>query len=146
MAGADHAGTIWDVTPYPLGINCYYDEDELFSPIIAANTAIPTPPLDQAKTFTEAYQTRFPNQTRVKLDILQYRGTDDPDPYGPTPIKPSQCEILGSWHFDGLRPRKGKRADFTVTFAVDSDGILHLYARETATGHHLQASVSRGIG
>lgn len=146
LAGADRAGAIWDVTPYPLGINCYYDDVELFSPIIAANTPIPTPALDQTGAFTESYQTRYPDQSRVKLDILQYRGPHNPNPYGPAPIKPDQCEVLGSWHFDGLRPRKGKRADFTVTFAVDADGVLHLYAKETATGHHLQASANRGIG
>jgi aspartate racemase len=38
IAAAENAPMVWDVTPYPLGINCYYSSEELFSPIIAANT------------------------------------------------------------------------------------------------------------
>jgi molecular chaperone DnaK len=146
LAAANRAGTIWDVTPYPLGINCYYGEVERFSPIIAANTPIPTPSIGQPGAFTENYNTRYPDQTSVKLDILQYRGAQDPNPTGRTPVLPNDCELLGTWNFDGLRPKRGKHAPFTVTFAVDEDGILHLYARETATGHSLEADVDRGIG
>ena len=146
LAGAAGRGTIWDVTPYPLGINCYYGRTELFSPIIRANTPIPTPPVSAPNAFTESYQTRKRDQTEVQLDILQYRGLVDPDPTGPSPVKPKQCERLGSWTFAGLRPKKGQHADLTVTFSIDRDGILHLSATETATGHQLTAQVDRGIG
>lgn len=146
LAGTDDGRSVWDVTPYPLGINCYYGDTELFSPIITANTPIPTPPVGDRRAFIGQYQTRYPNQTKVTLDILQYRGLNDPTPEGPTPVEPAACELLGRWEFSGLRPKKGQHAAFTVTFAVDADGILQLYARETRTGHHLAAQVERGIG
>ncbi len=143
---AAESRTIWDVTPYPLGINCYYGQTELFSPIIAANTPIPTPPVGDRRANVGHYSTRYPDQTQVKLDILQYRGLRDPNPEGATPVKPDACEVLGSWTFSGLRPKKGQHAAFTVTFALDADGVLHLYAEETATGHHLVVQVERGVG
>jgi molecular chaperone DnaK len=146
LAATDEAHFVWDVTPYALGINCYYGDVELFSPIIWANTPIPTPDVGATGAFTEPYQTRFPDQTSVTLDVLQYRGPRVPDPYNEDRVTPEECELLGSWKFDGLRPDKGRHAKFTATFAVDADGILHLHARETATGNNLRAQVKRGIG
>ena len=144
-AAADTPG-VWDVTPYPLGINCYYGDEELFSPIVAANTPIPSPPSGASGTFAERYTTRYPDQTHVKLDILQYRGPRIPTTSGAGRVYPHECERLGSWDFSGLQPRKGQHAAFSVTFSIDRDGILHLHAEETATGHILDASVQRGIG
>jgi molecular chaperone DnaK (HSP70) len=146
LAAVADAPGVWDVTPYPLGINCYYGEEELFSPIIAANTPIPSPPAGTNGAFAEHYLTRYPEQTRVKLDILQYRGPRIPATSGVGRVYPHECELLGSWDFAGLRPRKGQHAAFTVTFTIDGDGILHLHAEEDATGHALDASVRRGIG
>lgn len=145
LATRKTARFIWDVTPYPLGINCYYNNVELFSPIIAANNPIPTPPIGDKAALTQSYETYKPNQTEVKLDILQYRGSRPASPHQSNPVTPNECEHLGSWTFRGLRPKKGRRAPFTVTFAVDEDGILHLYAKETKTGHSLQTSINRGI-
>lgn len=133
LAGSNAGGLIWDVTPYPLGINCYYGEEELFSPIIQANTPVPTAP----DAWTQSYQTRHPDQTDVRLDLLQYRGPRRPATFGSNKVRPEECELLGSWSFAGLKPKRGKRADFTVTFAIDGDGIVHLTAIETATGHRL---------
>jgi molecular chaperone DnaK (HSP70) len=138
--------TIWDVTPYPLGINCYYGETELFSPIISANTPIPTANAQTAGAFTQSYTTRFANQTSVTLDVLQYRGLLSANPHTAERVPPEACEKLGSWQFNGLYPKPGHSADFTVTFSVDQDGILHLTARETATGHTLNGTVQRGVG
>lgn len=143
LAGSAPDGLVWDVTPFPLGINCYYGEEELFSPIIAANTPIPTPGMGRPGAHSDAYQTRFPDQTTVRLDILQYRGPKRPATRGPNKVYPHECEKLGSWSFAGLRPPPGGYAPFTVTFAIDADGILHLLAEETATGHRLTAQVQR---
>jgi molecular chaperone DnaK (HSP70) len=146
LAAAEDAPTVWDVTPYPLGINCYYGSEELFSPIIPANTPIPTPPIGGRGAFTESYRTMLPDQTRVTLDILQYRGPRVPATQGPNRVYPRDCELLGSWEFAGLHPPPGQQAPFIVTFAIDADGILHLHAEEIGTGHALAASVDRGIG
>lgn len=146
LASAASAPSVWDVTPYPLGINCYYSNEELFSPIIRANTAIPTPPVGATGAHTESYCTRYPDQTTVQLDVLQYRGPNDGNPRGAGKVRPTECEKLGSWEFSGLRPKPGREAAFTVTFAVDDDGILQLFARETETGHTLMARIERGLG
>jgi molecular chaperone DnaK len=143
---AQVGGLAWDVTPYALGISCMYGRRHLFSPIIQANTQIPTPQADMPGAFTEAYQTLFPDQTAVSLSVLQYRGEQNPDPNGPTAVSPNECEELGVWTFEGLHPKPGEHAAFTVTFAVDADGILHLLAKETATGHSLEVQVDRKIG
>ncbi len=143
LATAKNSAIVQDITPYALGINCYYGKKELFSPIIKANTVIPTPPIGDAQAYVGNYTTRYPDQTEVKLDVLQYRGGRDPDPYGKKPVYPKECEILGTWEFKGLHPQQGQCVPFTVTFAIDEDGILHLYAEETGTGHHLSATVTR---
>jgi molecular chaperone DnaK len=139
---ADTAAAVWDVTPYPLGISCYFGEQELLSPIIPANTPIPTAPTG----FTQHYSTRYPDQREVRLDVLQYRGARDAQPYGAGRVRPGECELLASWSFDGLSPWPGACAGFSVTFAVDADGILSLEARETATGRTLRAQIDRGVG
>jgi molecular chaperone DnaK len=146
IAAAEEAPTVWDVTPYPLGINCHYGSEELFSSIVPANTPIPTPPIDASGAFVEHYQTLLPDQTSVRLDILQYRGPRIPATHGPDRVYPRECELLGSWDFAGLHPPPGRQAPFTVTFAIDADGILHLHAEETGTGHALTTSIDRGIG
>jgi molecular chaperone DnaK len=145
-AMAQGGGLAWDVTPYALGINCYYGNRELFSPIIQPNTPIPTPVATSAGALSQPYQTRERDQTEVSLAVLQYRGEQNPDPNGATPIRPEACEQLGLWSFRGLHPRRGERASFSVTFAVDADGILHLLAQETATGHSLTIQIDRRIG
>jgi molecular chaperone DnaK (HSP70) len=144
LAQAD--GLAWDVTPYALGINCHYAGRELFSPIIRPNTPIPTPLVGTAGAFCESYQTLHRDQAEVTLAVLQYRGEHDPDPNGVTPVPPQDCEQLGVWTFRGLHPKRGQRADFTITFAVDADGILHLLAEEKGTGHRLTVQVDRQIG
>jgi molecular chaperone DnaK len=146
IAAAEDAPTVWDVTPYPLGINCHYGSEELFSPIIPANTPIPTAPIGTSGAFTESYQTLLPDQTSVRLDILQYRGPRVPATRGASRVYPRECELLGSWEFAGLHPPPGRQAPFTVTFAIDADGILHLHAEETGTGHSLAARIDRGVG
>lgn len=143
---AQGGGLAWDVTPYALGINCTYGRRELFSPIIRPNTQIPTPPVGGRGAYSESYQTLYPDQKEVTLAVLQYRGERNPDPHGATAVMPHECEQLGVWTFRDLHPKKGKRAGFTVTFAVDTDGILHLLAKETATGHSLTVQVDRKIG
>jgi molecular chaperone DnaK len=139
-------GAIWDVTPYALGINCFIRDVEQLSVIVPANTSVPTPGPNERETLVQQYWTRFPDQTQVTLDVLQYRGAKQPTAQGGAVVVPHECEVLGSWTFDGLRPKRGECAAFTVTFTVDADGILQLYARENATGHNLSVTIDRGIG
>lgn len=141
LASASDAALVWDVTPYPLGVACFYGDTEILSPIIAANTPIPTPSIGQAGAFMQQYTTRYPDQTEVRLDVLQYRGPRQPQTWGDGRVLPNECELLGSWMFTNLKPQRGRAAAFSIAFAIDSDGILHLQAQETATRHTLTAQV-----
>lgn len=132
-----------DVTPYPLGIGCYFGDVELLSAIVVAGTPIPTPPPGAPGALTQHYTTRFPDQTSVRLDVLQYRGPKRVAGGRGDRVLPAECECLGSWMFDGLRPPPGREAPFAVTFHVDEDGILHLAAEEDGTGHRLAGAVRR---
>lgn len=143
LAATPAGAALRDVATYPLGINCYFGDTELLSPIIPAGAPIPTPPPGAPGARTERYTTLRPDQTSVRLDVLQYRGPKTPGPTGPGRVRPGECEVLGTWEFAGLRPPPGGHADFTVTFTVDGDGILHLAAEETATGHTLAGTVRR---
>ena len=145
MAGASSSELVWDVTPYPLGINSTYGNQELFSPILAANTPIPTPQANERGAFVASYHTLYPDQTTVRLEMLQYRGERSGNPYGAEKVYPSECEQLGCWEFSGLSPKRGEHAAFTVTFSVDQDGIVHLTAVETATGLQLNVQTRSSI-
>ena len=79
----------------------------------------------------------------MRLDILQYRGPKRATQQGGDSVRPSECELLGSWLFEGLRPPPGGEAVFSVIFSVDRDGILHLAAEEEGTGRRLEGSVRR---
>jgi hypothetical protein len=46
----------------------------------------------------------------------------------------------------GLHPPKSGHAPFTVAFAIDADGILHLHAEEAGSGHSLTAHIERDVG
>jgi molecular chaperone DnaK len=143
LIGNGYGPAVHDVTPYPLGINCYFGDEELLSVIVPANTPIPTPAIGAPGAFSEPYTTRFPDQKSVRLDVLQYRGPKTPASFGLNRVYPRECEMLGSWQFEGLRPKKGQCAPFTVTFALNEDGILELLAEETTTGHQLRGNVRR---
>ncbi|MBA3469249.1 MAG: Hsp70 family protein, partial [Herpetosiphonaceae bacterium] len=81
----------------------------------------------------------------VRLDVLQYRGARVPQTHGRQRVFPKECEQLGSWLFSGLHPQRGKCVPFTVTFAIDADGILHLYANETGQSHSLEVRMDTTI-
>jgi molecular chaperone DnaK (HSP70) len=65
----------------------------------------------------------------------QARYDDDPH------ILPEECEVLGEWTLEGIRP--GPRAAVSVTFHVDANGILHLTAQEEGTRNILRQEIAR---
>lgn len=127
------AGQVWDVTPYPLGIAAFdEDNDYVLSTIIPANIRTPTAPM------TQPYHTHERDQRTVELQVLQCRR-----PVNGRKILPADCEELGRWTFRGLAPERGGYAYFDVAFAIDADGILTLAAREHGRAHRLDAQVAR---
>jgi molecular chaperone DnaK len=101
-----------DVTPLSLGIET---AGGLFEPIIGRNTTIPC---KKAKVFTTAMD----NQDMVRVHILQgEREFADDD------------KSLGFLELHGLPPAPRGLPEIEVAFELDSNGILHVHARDKGT-------------
>src|SRR5690606_18827441 len=101
-----------DVTPQTLRLGTAGGYTE---PIIDKNTAIP---IDRTRTFVTARD----GQDRVKIRIYQ----------GESRLA-EECQSLGEFEFGGLRPAPRGEVKVEVTFEIDTDGIVNVYARDTET-------------
>ncbi len=102
-----------DVTPLTLGIEV---KGGLFEPIIPRNTTIP---VKKSKVFTtvEDYQ------TEVEIRVYQ----------GERPIAKDNI-FLGSFKLVGIPPAPRGVPQIEVTFDIDSDGIVHVSAKDLGSG------------
>jgi len=110
-----------DVTPATLGIATSGGYCER---LIEKNAPIP---IERTKVFTTARD----DQTKVVIDCC--RG--ELRRYG-------ENEPLGQLVLDGLAARRRGEVKIEVTFRVDTDGILHVRARDVATGAEQQVSLT----
>ncbi len=102
-----------DVTPLSLGIET---AGGVFEPIIARNTTIPC---KKSKVFTTAQD----NQEMVRVHILQGEREMAAD-----------NKSLGFLEMHGLPPVPRGVPAIEVTFEIDSNGILHVHAKDKGTG------------
>ncbi len=102
-----------DVTPLSLGIET---AGGLFEPIIGRNTTIPC---KKGKVFTTAQD----NQDMVRVHILQGEREMSDD-----------NKSLGFLELHGLPPAPRGLPEIEVSFELDSNGILHVHARDKGTG------------
>ncbi len=102
-----------DVTPLTLGIEV---KGGLFEPIISRNTTIP---VKKSKIFTtvEDYQ------TEVEIRVYQ----------GERPIAKDNI-FLGSFKLVGIPPAPRGVPQIEVSFDIDSDGIVHVSAKDLGSG------------
>merc|ERR1740138_447227 len=110
-----------DVTPLSLGIEV---EGKHMSTIIPRNTKIPVQKTSKYTT-TEDYQ--------EQLDVCIYEGE-----------RPSTKDnhLLGEFQISGIERAKREQPEIEVTFALDSNGILNVTARDKKTGADAQCTIA----
>jgi len=114
-----------DVTPLTLGIETL---GGVFTKMIPRNTTIPT-------RKTEIFTTAADNQTSVEIHILQ--GEREMAAYN---------RSLGRFHLDGIPPAPRGIPKIEVTFDIDANGILHVSAKDMATGRQQAITITGHSG
>jgi molecular chaperone DnaK len=110
-----------DVTPLSLGVETM---GGVMTRMIERNTTIPVKK-------TETYSTAADSQTAVDIHILQ----------GERPMAPDNMS-LGRVRLDGIPPAPRGIPQVEVTFDIDANGILHVTARDKATGKEQKITVT----
>ncbi len=114
-----------DVTPLSLGIETL---GGVMTKLIEANATIPTKKM-------ETFSTAADNQTSVEIHILQ----------GERPMAKDN-RTIGRFHLDGLPPAPRGVPQIEVTFDIDANGILHVSAKDKATGKSQQIRIEASSG
>ena len=114
-----------DVIPLSLGIETL---GGVMTKLIEANTTIPT-------RKTEIFSTAADNQTSVEIHVLQ----------GERPMA-ADNRTLGRFILDGIPPAPRGVPQIEVTFDVDANGILHVTAKDKATGKEQSIRIEASSG
>ena len=112
-----------DVTPLSLGIETM---GGVFTKLIESNTTIPT-------KRSETFSTSSDNQPSVELHVLQGERSMAKD-----------NRTLGKFNLDGIMPAPRGIPQISVTFDIDSNGILSVSAKDNATGKQNSIRVEGG--
>ncbi len=115
-----------DVTPLSLGIETH---GGLFTTLIARNSTIPT-------KNTQIFTTVIDNQDKVEIHCMQ----------GEREIA-AENRSLGRFELVGIPPSPRGVPQIEVTFAIDSNGIVNVSARDLATNqqHGMEVNASSGL-
>lgn len=125
LAGEMKDVLLLDVTPLSLGIETL---GGVCTKMIPRNTTIPTKK-------TEIFTTASDNQTSVEIHILQGEREMARD-----------NRSLGRFHLDGIPPAPRGVPKIEVTFDIDANGILHVSAKDLATGKQQAITITGHSG
>lgn len=115
-----------DVTPLSLGIETM---GGVFTKLIESNTTIPTKK-------SETFSTAADNQPSVQIVVYQGERAMAKD-----------NRKLGEFNLDGIPPAPRGIPQIEVTFDIDANGILHVSAKDKATGksHNIRIEAKSGL-
>jgi molecular chaperone DnaK len=125
LAGEVTDVLLLDVTPLSLGIETL---GGVMTKIIERNTTIPT---KKSQVFTTAED----SQTSVEIHVLQGEREMARD-----------SRTLGKFHLVGIPQAPRGVPQIEVTFDIDANGILHVSAKDLATGKEQNITITASTG
>jgi molecular chaperone DnaK len=125
LAGERKDVLLLDVTPLSLGIETL---GGVMAKMIEKNTTIPT-------KFSQVYSTADDNQPAVTVKV--YQGERE---------MASGNKMLGEFNLEGIPPAPRGVPQIEVTFDIDANGILHVGAKDKATGKENKITIKANSG
>ncbi|RJE47116.1 MULTISPECIES: molecular chaperone DnaK [unclassified Dehalobacter] len=125
LAGEMKDIVLVDVAPLSLGIETL---GGVFTRIIDRNTTIPT-------TKSQVFSTAADSQTSVDIHVLQ--GEREMAAYNKT---------LGRFQLSGIPPAPRGVPQIEVKFDIDVNGIVHVSAKDMATGNEQKVTITASTG
>jgi len=125
LAGDVKDVLLLDVTPLSLGIETM---GGILTKLIEKNTTIPT-------KASQIFSTAEDNQAAVTVHVLQ--GERD---------RASDNKSLARFDLSGIAPAPRGMPQIEVTFDLDANGIMHVSAKDSATGKEQKVEIKAGSG